>query len=350
MSAAESQNADRNIPESQFETDPAKGRDFHGIGVHPNGEELLFVECSRELDSTGDCYVLRYHLGTQRLQRYVLPAGYYYTTTSFSPQRNSVVMSRVPKHDQNEKSIQQAYDNSEIVVMNADGGDFKILPLAKGNKVAPIMSSDEARIAYWRATLREPGSKTFASNFDVWEVDLITGQDRLFAKPFSFFEGGRLQYLSNDMLLVDADGPRKYGLDMSSYWKKYNRSAVYRVRRGTTTLPEPILTEVEGSTQPSSDRAGNLYFYGQRPGISLFRKSPEGRIEQWVEPFDIATTSSLVAAPDGSYIAFIYKVKGTHPRDGKAGIGLLMTQTSEWKPINIPTLKISTPLAGATPH
>jgi len=348
MISAQEEQAMGNVSVSQFETDPAKGRDFRELSVHPNGQELLFAECSRELDPTGGCYVLRYHLTTKNLQRYALPDGYFYTTASFSPRGSYVLMSRVPQTDGNEENqekVRQTYENAEIVLMKTDGTGFKVLQLAKGDKVAPIMSQDEMRVAYWRATLRPPGSKTFSSNFDVWEVNLNTGQDNLFAGPFSFFERSNLQYLSQDEMLVGAYGPKAYARSIFEYDKKYNHSQVYRIQRGAPTLPAPVLTEIEYASYPSINRAGNIYFHGTRPGISLFKKSLEGTIEQWVKPHDIGPIFSLVAAPDGSYIAFTYVIKGTHPREAKKGIGLLSTRTSEWNRVSIPPLQSSTPIA-----
>ncbi len=338
---------------SPFEADSAKGRDFREISVHPNGQELIFTECvyDPKLDPAGDCYVLRYYLTTKNLQRYALPAGYVYSTASFSPQGNYVLMSRVPKIGVSEDKVRQAYENSEIVLMKTDGTDFKVLPLAKGDKVAPIMSPDEMRVAYWRATLRPPGSKSFSSQFDVWEVNLNTGQDSLYAGPFAFFSRNKLQYLAQGEMLVGAWGPKEYAQSMTAYEKKYNSSSVYRIQRGMTTLPEPILTEVADASTPSVDKTGNLYFKGARPGTSLFRKTVQGEIEQWGWPLRYSPGESgggwydLVPAPNGSYIAFVYEIKGTATRDGKRGVALLMTHTSEWRILNIPPLHLSAPIA-----
>jgi hypothetical protein len=346
-SAHSGQQATNQSSAPQFEADPAKGRDFRELSVHPNGQELLFGECvyDPKLYPDGYCWALRYNIHSNRLQHYDLPTGYVYPGVHFSPSGQYVLMTRLPNIEGKEERVRQAFENTEIGWMKADGTGFKVLPLAKGNKVAPIMSDDETRIAYWRATLRPPGSKTFSSNFDVWEVNLNTGQDNLFAGPFAFFERSNLQYLSQDEMLVGAYGPKAYARSMFEYDKKYNHSQVYRIQRGAPTLPAPVLTEIEYASNPSIDRAGNIYFEGQRPGRSLFKKSREGTIEQWVKPHDIGPIFSLVAAPDGSYIAFTYEVKGARPRDGKRGIGLLNTQTSEWKSLSVPPLQSSTPIA-----
>ncbi len=349
-SAASGQTAPNHSGESPLETDPTKGRDFRDISVHPNGEELLFTECiyDPKVEPTGDCYVLRYHLPTKSLYRYALPTDYVYKSASFSPHGHSIIMNRVPKIGISPDAVRQAHDQSEIAYMKVDGTRFRIVPLAKGNKVGPVMSDDETRVAYWRATLRPPGSKTFSSNFDVWEADLKTGYDQLFAGPFVFFERARLQYLSPDELLVGAYGPRAHAQSMTAYDKKYNSSSVYRIQRNLTKLPEPILTEVEYASFPSSDNARNLYFKGARPGIALFRKDLRGEIQQWGWPVRYGPGDwggggwhDLAAHPGGSFIAFVYEIKGTSARDAKRRLGLLMMQTSEWRDLNIPSLQSS---------
>ncbi len=49
----------------------------------------------------------------------------------------------------------------------------------------------------------------------------------------------------------------------------------------------------------------------------------------------------LVADSGGSFIAFVYEIKGTSARDAKRRLGLLMMQTSEWRDLNIPSLQSS---------
>src|SRR5438876_257158 len=98
------------------------------LPVVPNLDALP-DRIATDLDPTGGCYVLRYHLTTKNLQRYALPAGYFYTAANFSPRGHYVLMSRVLKTDREEERVRQAYENAEIVLMKADGTDFKVLPL-----------------------------------------------------------------------------------------------------------------------------------------------------------------------------------------------------------------------------
>jgi len=80
----------------------------------------------------------------------------------------------------------------------------------------------------------------------------------------------------------------------------------------------------------------------------------QGEIEQWEWPVRYVPgewgggPQNLITDPNSSYIAFTYEIKGTHSRDHKRGIGLLITQTSEWRILNIPPLQSSTKIAVKT--
>lgn len=322
------------------------GRDFDRVSIHPNSEDWLFTECSHALNPAGDCYVLRYSLKTQQLQRYQLPDGYLYSYASFSPQGHYIVISRAPKHDGSEAQIEQSIENAEIVVMRSDGTDFRVLPLAKGSKLAPFMSPDETKIAYWRpGVLRPPGSKTMSADFDVYEYDLKSQSDSLFSGRNQFFGAGNAQYISADEILLSSYGPRKYAQSMSEYQKKYKGSEVYKLKRNNPGLPDPSFTEIEHARNSSADNQGNTYFSGQKlpsPGASFFKKSPTGDITLWQQPLNLTALRYVIAAPDGRYIAFIYASEGSRYRDQKSAFGRLDTGTSQWIPIEMPALAAST--------
>ena len=84
-------------------------------------------------------------------------------------------------------------------------------------------------------------------------------------------------------------------------------------------------------------------FGGDDPASRCFRKSPEGALQQWHVLREMADVHSLVAVSDGSYIVFIYNVRGTHPREVRRGIGWLSTQTSEVEESEYPLSKIQHP-------
>jgi hypothetical protein len=291
---------------------------------------------------------LRYNLKQNTLQHYALPKGYAYTDAKISPSGHFIVMKRVKEIDINdENKIRQTLDNPEIAIMKTDGTDFRVLKLTPGYKHGPILSNDDSKIAYWRGALRPPHSKSLASKLDIWEFDLKTGADVLFAGPFDFFEGAQMQYLPGDSeILFHAYGPLAYAQTMSDYSKRYNDSHTYKANRGLTTLPEPILTEVYGSALPLRDRANNFYFRGAgNDATSLLRKSPQGEIKRWIIlRIDFASLFATAVAPNGGYVAFIYPLPDMRPSEGNYGIGTLETKTAQWGMLSIPPLESSTPI------
>lgn len=324
------------------------GRDFDKISIHPNSEEWLFTECSRELNSGGDCHLLRYNINSKQLQRYLLPDGYLYSYASFSPQGNYIVMSRSPKHDGSEEKIRQSLENGEIVMMRSDGRDFRVLSIPKGRNLAPVMSKDETKVAYWRKSSGPlpPSRRSGLGDFDVREYDMRTQQDSIFAGLFHFLEGGNLQYLSENEILTSSYAPRKYAQSLSDYKKRFNSSEVYILTRGATETPDPTFTDVELAKRPSVDSEGNVYLDGQKmPGVgsALFRKSPSGEVTFWRQPHLGGYGPIFVsAAPNGQYIAFIYSAEGTRWAEKKSAMGLLDMGSSKWLPVNIPPLQSST--------
>lgn len=324
--------------------DTQKGREFSCLSVHPNGEELFFVEIDKNrLHSK----VLRYNLKNGRLQHYNLQdEAYIYLEAKISPSGKYVVMTRIPRlFSDYEAKMPEALKSTEIAIMKSDGTDFKVLKLSRGFKHAPIISNDDSKVAYWRGSLRPPHSKTLAICLDIWEVDLDTGTDTLFAGPFEFFQGSQMQYLPGDgIILAKAYAAREQGIGLKL--NKYNNSNVYKISRGLTEVPDPILTEISWANYPVTDRAGNLYFQGARPYTSLFKKTPHGEIEQWKMPGEFVYIISSCVAPDGSYVAFIYEFHGnsSYSLPFLSGLGMLETKTSQWRALSIPPFNSSSPI------
>ena len=329
--------------------DTPNGRDFRDLSIFPNSEELLLVEVN-EKKLPEHSRVLRYNLKKNTLQHYDLPKGYAYTDAKISPSGNYIVMKRVKEVDlSDEEKIRETLDNPEIVIMKTDGTDFRALKLNPGYKHGPILSNDDSKIAYWRGALRPPHSKSLASKLDIWEFDLKTGADTLFAGHFEFFEGAQMQYLPGDNeIIFHAYGPRAHAQSMSDYDKRYNRSQAYRASRGQSQLPESILTEVNYASYPTIGRNGDFIFLGVKPTFSLFKKSVQGPLTQWLIPHHFLGPNGLTAidvAATGSFIAFIYSLPDDHYdrfKEKQSGIGMLIPNTSEWRTLSIPSLESST--------
>ena len=325
------------------------GRNFRGLSAHPNGEDLLLGECS--LQSPDVCRVLKYNLRTGALQHYDLPKDYGYWHASFSPSGKYIVMMRVPDPVGNANNL-ETLQRSEIVTMKSDGTDFRVVSLKPGYKDTPTMSDDDQLIAYWRGTVRPPGSKSLVSRKDIWQINLQTGNDELFTGPFQFFEGGPLQYLpGNQEILTRAWGPAVHAQSMGEYSRRINNSSVYQFKRGQTDLPLPLLAEVEFADYASINSKGGTYFYGVRPTFSLFRKSKQGELTQWAFPRGVAGQDGItevITLPSARYMLLIYGIPTeTFSRSApkQRRIGMLDMQTSTWLNLIVPAMAGSTPIA-----
>lgn len=236
--------------------------------------------------------------------------------------------------------------------MKADGSDFRVLPLSLGLKAKPIMSNSEDKIAYWQGQLRDPNSKTFATRFDVWEIDLKLREDKIFAGPFQFYEVSQMQYMPTDTeILVGAYGPmsdaggEEY---IGDYLKKYNSSAIYKFSRGQSALSAPLYSEkVEGITMPTMDHLGYLYYKGSLPGLHLFKaNSLSVPLQQWVQPLAFNYIRDLVVSPRGDFLMFIYTLQNYDYEDPNSdGIGRLDTADGTWQKIAIPKIVMAKVIA-----
>ncbi len=332
------------------------GRHFASLSVHPNSEEILFLEFKPdELQSVSR--LLRYHLKTGDLRYYDLPTDYVYLDASFSPSGKYIVMRRAPNIKGNEDARRQAYASSEIAMMNSDGTDLKVIPLKAGLKMAPVMSHDDKYIAYWRATQRPDGSKSFAAGFDVWEVDLRTGKEQPFAGIYEFFSGGQINYLKgNARLLVDGDMPASndlpgrtqgnFGKWLDEYNVKNNRSYTYVLNRGNRSLPDPLFTNINAPSFTSLDQDGNIYFKGYKPGGGFIKTKSFGNASdfvKWDYPWkSMGVVSMANVLPNGSAMIFLFLYLDSPHRDRtNLGIGMLNFKNEKWTQLEIPSLKVA---------
>ena len=356
---------DENTPEAVASTSATlvnvPGRAFSSLSMHPNNKELLFVE-SRP-GTPGFPKLLRYQLQTGKLHYYDLPANYAYPSAAFSPRGNYIVMQRIPSVQGDYETRRQANAASELVIMRSDGTELKVLPLMGGLKMRPVMSHDERHIAYWRAAQMLRPERIFAYKYDVWEVDLMTGTDQPFAGVHEFIYGEQLQYFpDNTTILVSAQSPMTelnipfstratllllFGIlseDHLDATKKYEGAFIYRLTRGDTELPEPIVSGIQEPSQPSLDAEQHLYFtsFDYRK-YTVYKQSADQSLRMWEHPWStIGEIYEVVASQDGNSMPFIFVYLGGTRSD--RGIGLLDLQHETWTQLDIPTFEEATPI------
>jgi hypothetical protein len=251
----------------------------------------------------------------------------------------------MPKHDGTVEGRSKVSAAGEIVMLRSDGRDFTVVPIPKGRNLSPVMSDDETKIAYWKSSAqRPPDNRLFLMDFDIWEYDLKTKQHGIFSGPFNFSEAGALQYISDDEVMISSYGPSQYAQAMGEYNRKFNNSQIYKLKRASTVLPFPSFTEISHANYFSADIHKNIYLEGESAseGISFYKISSSGN-ERWLRPY-LGNIRSLKVSPDGRYMTFIYVAKNTRYVERLSAIGMVDLAKSEWIPMGMPPLRLSTPI------
>jgi len=319
-------------------------RDFRTLSAHPNGEEIFFVECQKNLAE--NCRVLRFNLRTHSLAYYALPQGYAYLEVYLSPSGKKLALLRA---SQQVTTFPENLERREIAIMNTDGTGFEVLPLALGPKTRPTFNASDDRLAFWRAKPRtESGAKTLASGYDVWEYDLKMGKEYPFGASYGFFQAGEIYYLlSGDELLVKGhvpSGEALLGLNLQDYEVRYP-NYIFRLRRGQTAWVAPLFAK-ESFKYPmrlALSRDGAMVFDATPPkgATSIYRQEPDGSFRQWStrKPWDVFDTAALwYSALVGNQLIGIFDNKDAQREHDLKRFLILDMQTGEWRALSIPPL------------
>ncbi|WP_281824722.1 hypothetical protein [Sphingobium sp. BS19] len=314
------------------------GRYLARISIDPEARHLLLTDCESSAPIFNGCDLLSLDLMNGRLSRYVLGKERL-LEGSYSSHGDEIMV--VVSAGARGSPSSEAGEESRIGMMHPDGSGWRLLNIPLGGISGPVLSPDRKRVAYWRGVARPPGSKTFAADHDVYEYDMTSGRETLFAGPFEFFEKTGIIYLSPDRLLLGAYGPRQFADDMTKYDQTNSRSAVYVVERGATTLPRPVLRDVTGAEFPTKDAADNTYFVGERPGIAFFRRSPGGAVTQWSALAASVGNGirDVAVASNGKAVAYLFD-PASDPfhvdRSKSPQVGMLDTGTGAWRTVEVP--------------
>ena len=335
----------------------AAGRLFASLSVHPNNKELLFLETKEREPEVS--MLLRYDIETEKMQFYDLPRDYRYLSAAFSPSGKYVLLWRAPVVHGTRHAIRAAAADSEIEIMQSDGSGRSVLALREGLKMLPVMSHDERYVAFWRGEISKR-RKSFSRHNEVWEFDLLTRTEKLFAKSYEWSSAGPLNYLQdNQQIIVYGGYPRQPAPKVAHLPTEYVRSvalrpptenselkingpALFAVRRGTNDYPRNQLVNVPEPSNPSLDRAQNLYVVSRPPGETIFYvQGPENAIRDLEYP--AAKNGAIfgaVAFPNASHIAVIFIYPDT-PLPNR-GLALFNLEKKTWRQLDIPSWEDAT--------
>lgn len=333
--------------------EPPEWRDFRELSAHPNGEDIFFVECHKDLPEI--CRVLRLNLKTRALTYYALPTGYFYPEVYVSPSGKKLALIRVALEF---RALPGEGEHREIAIMNTDGNGFEVLPLAPGPKTMPKFNASDDRLAFWRAKLRKPGSKTVATSFDVYEYDFKTGKETAFGPSYRFFQRGNIQYVpGGDDLLVNPDAPPaqegRLGMDLHGYIKRYPNN-IFRLQRGQAHWVAPLFADApfEGLSKLVLSRDGALVFYATPHKVgstSIYRHDAGGGFFKWSRGEGQDSTWAVFGTASLLYSALIDNkligIFSNYAAQGNLHLKRFLTldmQSGEWRAMNIPPLSTAT--------
>jgi len=324
------------------------GRGFQNISIHPNGDEWLISEYSDAFTPYSSCYLLLYKLSDHSYKRLDLPKNYSYVSANFSPSGEQIVFVRQPPSLIGDHAdIMNSYANGEIVIMNRDGSDYRVLPIPRNRILGPTLSPSGTKLAYLVASSdKPPGRGTYMAYFEIWEFDFKSREHRLFAGPINFYHAAVISYSSESEIIAGAIFPTHTGTaDRPDYLGQYQASEIFRIKRGMRFAPEPSYYDLPYAKLPTVDLGGNVY-YETAPakiGFSLVRKDSSGNTSIWREPkLNRASVSLYAAAPSGDYVAFIYRGIPPKSKDGTSALGYFDLKNEKWISVTPPPVSEST--------
>lgn len=323
-----------------FELEKEK-REFRWLSIHPDGERWLITECTDRVNpARHNCYLFLYNLRTKHYQRYELPEDYIYEEAEFSPSGQYIVGRRIPYFDTvNFKEFEKKLRDAQIFLMRADGSDFRLLSIPEGMVSRPRMSPDETKVAFWLAAkLGQTARKTLAVDYELHELDLSSGETRLFAGPFHHSAVGSFAYRDDNHIVAQSLGHVSSEKFDYSFQNRVNFSEVYCFERGQAELTDPCVIDVGFASMPTLNRRDDLYVRGDddKLGISVFEILPHQRMHRrWQLPSQTkGRLSNLVASPEGSYLGFIYPTNSS--KEKKFGLGILDSTRQRWLSVQVP--------------
>ena len=153
-----------------------------------DGKKVLFDRCRSE-----GCQIQVYDLETGELAAYQSPKNERWTMGKYAYDGKRIAFSVIPIKPNDDRELGEM----QIAVMDADGKNFRKVTTGPGAKLYPTFSHNGKKILYTcAADIRKKG-RTAASNYDVWEVNLETGEQTQLTF-YKYFYMSNLTYFPDD--------------------------------------------------------------------------------------------------------------------------------------------------------
>jgi Tol biopolymer transport system component len=326
------------------------------ISFSPDGKKLIFDR--RNAGRPGMIHV--YDLATGELSAYQTLKGERWFHPRYSFDGKHIVFIKMPLIDGKDNP-----ENTQIAIMDSDGKNAREITNTKGFKVYPSFSHSGKKIIFARPdVLREKGSRTPAADYDVYEVDVETGQEARLTH-FRFYEMSRPYYFPDDKTFVFwGDPPLSYpnvpDSDTALMKKicrelraKYQYNSIYVMQANANELKpylvmpdyqkkfKDYVADSESSRLPSLSADGSVLVFmsigyrsdGSAEGYQLYQYSADGNHRR-ITHLPLTSIISQSVSSSGEQLAVVYgeqtknKIIIYQVKDGKSREITLPTQPS----------------------
>lgn len=310
-----------------------------------DGKSLFFDVCTKDTW----CVIHVYDLETQDLAFYQPPPGKVWMMASPSRAGDKLAFIEFPEGDPKRRFSEIHHDilpQAQVMVMNTDGSGPRALTSQPGLKTFPSFSRSGNLVLFNQAGVIRDTGKTVAAKYDLWEVEVATGKTRMFAGPFEFYGAGRSYYVGDGPeVLGNLNTPlaqlRQTGENPSDYLRRTKQSGIFSLKRGASTLADPLFTDVSGADHGCLDDADAVFHDGDHPkkGWMIWRRHAGGVTGSWPPPprsqdSKSVTPTGTSVSPDGRLFAM--GIKEDHGRARVGRLWLLGVESGEWREIVLP--------------
>jgi len=300
------------------------------ISFSPDGKKIIFNRRKAE----GPNLINVYDLESGELSAYQSPSNETWTMAGYSFDGKYIVFSITPR---GEKYLE--LEKMQIAVMDPEGKNVRRITNGSGAKIYPSFSHSGKKVIFVKAgRIRERG-KTPAADYDIYEVDIETGQETRLTW-FKFFMMSPPYYFPDDETIIfSAYGPpsiypgiaeddyeaiRKkaeelkeksiqgFGKRGTANWIPSIHDNIYVMKKGEKELPEPLIRSKDDMRSPTLTYAGKIFFEapaykpdGSGDWSQIFEYSPDDNHRR-ITNIQGRGIKSWAVSPDGEMLAVVF--------------------------------------------
>jgi len=213
----------------------------------------------------------------------------------------------------------------QIAVMDPDGNNIRKITHSKGFKVFPSFSHSGKKIIFARADKIRDSGRTPASDYDVYEVDVETGQENRLTQ-FSFYQMSSPYYFPDDKKFIfwaeypfsyTGTNTRSLSYEVEKMCKyreiDYNRNEIYVMQGNESTL-KPFIIFSDFSSCPLLSADGSIIIFlgkgytpdGAHEGFQFYRYSANLNHHQ-ITHINARRIWSEALSHNGEFLAAVYE-------------------------------------------